>query len=58
MGRWKAVRLKPGAPLDVYDLVADPGEQSNVAGRNPAVLATLEEYLKTARTPSERWPGR
>ena len=24
MGRWKAVRLKPGTPLELYDLAADP----------------------------------
>jgi arylsulfatase A-like enzyme len=58
MGRWKAVRLKPGAPLEVYDLDIDPGEQREVAGANPGVVGTIEDYLKTARTASERWPGK
>jgi arylsulfatase A len=58
MERWKAVRLKADLPLEVYDLEADPGEQRNVADGNPDVVAKIEEYLKTARTHSDRWPGK
>jgi arylsulfatase A-like enzyme len=58
MGRWKAVRLKVGAPLELYDLDADHTEQRNVAETHPDVIAKIEAYLKTARTPSERWPGK
>ncbi len=57
MGQWKAVRLKIGQPLELYDLAADPQEQHNVASANPEVVAAIERYLKSARTPSERWPG-
>ena len=32
MGPWKAVRLKKDAPLELYNLAADPGEQKDVAG--------------------------
>jgi arylsulfatase A len=56
MGSWKAVRLKPGAPLELYDLSRDVSETTNVAGSHPDVIARMEAYLKTARTPSERWP--
>ena len=56
MGKWKAVRLKTGAPLELYDLDADPREQRDVAAANPAVVARVEAYLRTARSPSERWP--
>jgi len=58
MGRWKAVRLKTGAPLELYDLQTDPTEQREVSAANPAVVARIEAYLKTARTDSERWPVR
>jgi arylsulfatase A-like enzyme len=50
MGDWKAVRTKPEAPLELYDLRADIGETRNVASSSPAVVARIENYLKTART--------
>jgi arylsulfatase A len=56
MGDWKAVRLKPGAPLELFDLARDPAETTDVASEHPAVVAKIEAYLRTARTPSERWP--
>ena len=56
MGYWKAVRLKNGAPLELYDLPNDPNEQHDVASINPDVVTKIEAYLKTARTESARWP--
>ena len=56
MGSWKAVRLKRDAPLELYNLASDPGEQRDVAAANREVVGRIEAYLKTARTESERWP--
>ena len=53
---WKAVRLKKDAPLELYNLAADPGEQSEVAAANPGIVSKIEAYLKNARTESARWP--
>jgi arylsulfatase A-like enzyme len=58
MGDWKALRLKLGEPLVLYDLNADPGESKNVASQHPDVVARIETYLKSARTDSTQWPLR
>jgi arylsulfatase A-like enzyme len=56
MGDWKAVRLRPDSPLELYDLKSDLGEKTNVAAAHPEVVAKIEEYLKTARTDSPEFP--
>jgi len=54
VGDWKVVRPKPDAKLELYDLKKDPGETHDVAAENPAIMARIEEYLKTARTEPRR----
>lgn len=58
MGKWKAVRLKPGTPLELFDLDVDRKEEHDIAASHADVVSTIEAYLKTARTPSDRWPGK
>jgi arylsulfatase A-like enzyme len=58
MGDWKAVRLEPDQPLELYNLKSDAGEKTNVADKNPEVATKLADYLKGARSESERWPIR
>jgi arylsulfatase A-like enzyme len=53
MGDWKAVRTAPGKPLELYNLKRDIGEKSDVASQNAAVVARIEDYLKSARTDVE-----
>ena len=56
MGDWKALRLAPGTPLELYNLRADPGEANNVAAAHSNVVAQIETRLRTARIESEQWP--
>jgi arylsulfatase A len=56
MGDWKAVRLAKDQPLELYNLATDLAETTNVASKQPEVIARIEQYLKTARTDSPNWP--
>jgi arylsulfatase A-like enzyme len=58
MGDWKAVRLRPGGPVELYDLKTDIGETRDVAAAHPDVVARIEAYLKNARTESPDFPVR
>jgi len=55
-GRWKAIRLGTGtpspAPVQLYDLDADPGERRDVAASHPEVLARLTGLMASLRTPA------
>jgi arylsulfatase A-like enzyme len=55
-GNWKAIRLKLGEALELYDVSKDISEEKNVAEQHPEVVKKIEDYLKTARTESETWP--
>lgn len=54
---WKAIRSHPGEALELYHLEKDPGETRNVASEHPEIVHAFENYLATARTPSEAWPA-
>ena len=55
-GNWKGVRLAINGPIELYDVVTDPGEAKNLASANPEVVAKIETYLAKARTPHDNWP--
>jgi arylsulfatase len=59
-GDWKGVRqglLKdPAAPIELYDLAADPAEARNLAGDKPDVVKRLREIMRAEHRPSEVFP--
>ncbi len=58
MGNWKAVRLDPRDPIELYDLSRDIGETQDLADQHPDIVAQAEAILKNARTDSEKFPIR
>lgn len=58
-GDWKAVRqnlAKGVAKTELYDLKVDPGEKTDVAEKNPDVVARLEKLLKEQHAPNPDFP--
>ena len=57
IGNWKAVRNRSRtAPIEIYDIVNDPGETKDLAASQPKIVARAEEIFRTARTESEWFP--
>jgi len=55
-GRWKALRLKsPAAPIQLFDLVSDPAEKTDVAAAHPKLVSRAAELMKTERVDNEYW---
>jgi arylsulfatase A-like enzyme len=45
-GDWKLMRNDPWSPLELYHLGNDPGETTNLAGRQPKVVKELSDSLQ------------
>ena len=59
MDRWKAVRedmTKGNMKVELYDLVADPAETTDVAARNPDVMARIERILAAEHVANPVFP--
>ena len=59
LGNWKGVRRQNrNAPIELYDLTTDVGEQTEVAAKHPDVVKRVAEIFRTARTDSQEFPVR
>ena len=47
-GEWKAIRSKPGAALELYNLKSAPAEAKDVAAEHPEITAKLDAMLRAA----------
>ena len=58
-GQWKAVRNgSRAAPVELYDLSADIGEEHDVAADRPDLVEKAKGLFQTARTESDAYPIR
>jgi uncharacterized sulfatase len=48
-GQWKAVRPATDAPIELYDLSTDIGEQNNVANDHPEIVEKMKSYMLDAK---------
>ena len=51
-GNWRAVRPKPSAAWELYDLSVDPSESKDLAAAHPEVLAKLAKLAEEAHEPA------
>jgi len=56
IGDYKAVRLAPSKPIELYDLKSDVGEEKNIADHHPQIVAKVKEILSKVRTDEDIWP--
>lgn len=58
-GNWKGVRLKmtdnPNAPIELYDLNKDLGEENNIADKHLDIVKRIDGYMKEAHQESDRY---
>ncbi len=53
---WKGVRRPMfTGPLELYDVLRDPGEKYDVARNHPKVVGEIEEIMKEAHVPHPNW---
>ncbi len=59
MGRWKGVRFPMlTGEIELYDLAADPGETTNVAGRHPEIVGRIRSAMAESHRPDPNWKPR
>ena len=55
VGDWKGYRLGTKAPLELYDLKADPAEKQDIAAAHPDIVCQIEAIMTAEHTPSPHY---
>lgn len=55
LGKWKGYRTGTKAPLQLYDLTADPAEATDVASQHPAEVKAVETIMAREHVPSPNY---
>jgi len=56
LGPWKAVTIKKGAPLELYNIAEDPTESHNQAAKYPDKVKEFDKMMRQIRRPSVNYP--
>ncbi len=56
LGDWKGLRFGTKGKLELYNLRDDIGENNDIAGQHPDIVAKIETCLRKAHIDSEIWP--
>ena len=56
MGNWKGIREGIENKIQLFDLSADIGEETDVSDLHPEIVQQIDEIMQTAVKPSERYP--
>jgi arylsulfatase len=59
MNQWKGIKQKMNQgknQLELYDLSTDPKETTDVAAKNPEIVAKIQEIMKGQHMPSKEFP--
>jgi arylsulfatase A len=55
MGQWKAIRADSESPIRLYDLSRDPGEKTDVASKNPKIVAEFMRRFSERLSEQQRY---
>jgi arylsulfatase A-like enzyme len=56
LGKWKAVRLKRGGKMELYDLSVDPWESKDLASQHPDIVKKMDEGMAREHRASAEYP--
>lgn len=56
IGNWKGLREGRGGRIQLFDLSEDIEELNDLSAEYPSVVAQMDEIMRVASTPSERYP--